>query len=95
MSFIIRIVLILIVFSFVIYVLKAITRLSVRLRGTARDVNQIRERMRQPENVSAEMVRCQSCGAFVAVDDSIQLKMGKKSLSYCSEACLKTHRIRA
>ncbi len=95
MNFIMRAVLILIVFSFVVYVLKAIARLSFNLRGTARQVTEIRERMRKPGQVSAEMVRCQSCGAFVAIGDSIQLKMGKRSLNYCSDDCLKSHRVRA
>ncbi len=95
MSFVMRFVLILVVFSFVVYVFKAISRLSLHLRGTAREVDQIRDRLRQSASVSAEMVRCQSCGAFVATADAVQLRMGKQSLTYCSEPCLKRHRVGA
>jgi hypothetical protein len=64
LSFILRLVLILIVFSFVVYVMKAISRLSFRLRGTMREVSRMRDRMPGQEPVSAEMVRCASCGAL-------------------------------
>ena len=95
MSFILRLVLILIVFSFVVYVLKAISRLSFRLRGTMREVSRMRDRMPDPGTVSAEMVRCESCGAFVSRRDSVQLRVRNQSLSYCSELCLKTHKLGA
>lgn len=95
MSFVLRLVLVLIVFSFVIYVFKAIRRWSAHLRGTVREVGQMRDRMRESEKVSAEMVRCQTCGAFVATSDAVQLRLGGESHTYCSEACLNKSRIRA
>ena len=95
MSFVLRVVLVLIVFSFVVFVLKAISRLSFRLRGTMREVSRMRDRMPGSGAVSAEMVRCASCGAFVSRLDSVQLRVRNQSLSYCSELCLKKHKLGA
>lgn len=95
MSFILRFVVILFIFSFVVYVLKAIARISHKLRGTVRDVSSLRDRLEQPEKVSAEMVRCRACGAFVATRDSIQVSSGKERVIYCSNECLRTHQATA
>ena len=95
MRLILGLVFILLVFSFIVYVMKAISRLSFRLRGTMREVSRMRDRMPDAGTVSAEMVRCESCGAFVSRRDSVQLRVRNQSLSYCSELCLKTHKLGA
>ena len=95
MTFVFRLVLALLVFSFVVYVFKALTRLSHHIRGTAREVRGMRDRLNQSDKVSAEMVRCQACGAFVATSDAVQLRLGKKSLVFCSELCLNERRVKA
>lgn len=95
MSFVIRLVLALLVFSFVVYVLKALARLAHHLRGTAREVKNIRVRLQHADNVSAEMVRCQSCGAFVATADALNLRLGGSSFAYCSESCLNDRKVKA
>jgi hypothetical protein len=55
----------------------------------------MRDRLNQSDKVSAEMVRCQACGAFVATSDAVQLRLGKKSLVFCSELCLNERRVKA
>jgi hypothetical protein len=95
LSFVFRLVLALFLFSFVVYVFKALARLGHHLSGTAREVKNIRERLHQSDSVSAEMVRCQSCGAFVSTSDAVKLKIGNQSFVYCSEACLKQRSVRA
>ena len=89
MGFIFRFVLILLVFAFVVYVLKAIARLSHHLRGTIRDVKEIREKM--SPNVSANMVRCQSCGAFVSARDAVTVSSRNSSQTFCSSECARAH----
>lgn len=95
MSFILRAVVILLIFSFIIFVFKAIARLTFNLRGAKRDIGQLRERLRREGQISDEMVRCNSCGAYVAVSDAVELRLGRKVQSYCSEGCLNKHRVRA
>jgi len=89
LGFIFRFVLILLVFAFVVYVLKAIARLSHHLRGTMRDVKEIRERASPA--VSANMVRCFSCGAFVSARDAVTLSSRNSSLTFCSSECARAH----
>jgi hypothetical protein len=89
LGFIFRFVLILLVFAFVVYVLKAIARLSHHLRGTIRDVNEIREKVSPA--VSANMVRCISCGAFVSARDAVTFSSRNSSKSFCSSECARAH----
>ena len=89
MGFIFRFVLILLVFAFVVYVLKAIARLSHHLRGTIRDVKEIREKMSPA--VSANMVRCLSCGAFVSARDAVTVTSRNRSQTFCSSECARAH----
>lgn len=93
MSFVIRLVLALLLFSFVVYVLKALARLGHHLRGTVREVKNIRDRLQQSDGVSAEMVRCHSCGAFVSASDAIRLRLANQTSVYCSESCLSGRKI--
>jgi len=89
LGFIFRFVLILLVFAFVVYVLKAIARLSHHLRGTIRDVREIREKMSPA--VSANMVRCLSCGAFVSARDAVTISSRNRSQTFCSSECARAH----
>ncbi len=89
MGFIFKFVLILLVFAFVVYVLKAIARLSHNLRGTIRDVKEIREKVSPA--VSANMVRCISCGAFVSARDAVTISSRNRSQTFCSNECARAH----
>jgi hypothetical protein len=89
LGFIFRFVLILLVFAFVVYVLKAIARLSHHLRGTIRDVKEIREKMSPA--VSANMIRCLSCGAFVSARDAVTVSTRNSSQTFCSSECARAH----
>ena len=89
MGFILRFVLILFVFAFVVYVLKAIARLSHHLRRTIRDVKEIREKVSPA--VSANMVRCLSCGAFVSARDAVTISSRNSSQTFCSSECARAH----
>jgi len=89
LGFIFRFVLVLLVFAFVVYVLKAIARLSHHLRGTIRDVREIREKMSPA--VSANMVRCLSCGAFVSARDAVTVSSRNRSQTFCSNECARAH----
>ena len=89
MGFIFRCVLILLVFAFIVYVLKAIARLSHNLRGTIRDVKEIREKV--SPGVSANMVRCLSCGAFVSARDAVTFSFRNSSQTFCSSECARAH----
>ncbi|HZF37748.1 MAG TPA: hypothetical protein VE715_02900 [Blastocatellia bacterium] len=91
MGFIFKFVLILLVFAFVVYVLKAIARLSHHLRGTIRDVKEIREKVSARAAVSADMVRCFSCGAFVSARDAVTLSSRNSSQIFCSSECARAH----
>lgn len=91
MGFIIKFVLILLVFAFVVYVLKAIARLSYRLRSTIRDVVEIREKVSGRGAVSADMLRCSSCGAFVSARDAVTLSYRNRSQNFCSSECARAH----
>ena len=91
MTFILKAVAILFLFAFVVYVLKAITRLTANVRKTAKELNKMREQatMRQPG--STEMIRCAACGAFVSPRDAVQVSSGGRAQRFCSYECLQTH----
>ncbi len=91
MSFIFRAVAILIIFSFVVYVLKAIARISFRLQTTVKDVRQMREQLGKPPGASAEMVRCAACGAFVSARDAVTLSARGRAQTFCSKECIQAH----
>jgi hypothetical protein len=91
LSFIFKCVLILFVFAFVVYVLKAIARLSHRLRATIRDVKEIGEKVSGRGGVSADMVRCFSCGAFILTRDAVTISSRNRSQNFCSNACARAH----
>ena len=86
-----RIVAILIVFCFVVYVLKAIARLSHHLRGTLKEVRQMREQLNVQGVPSAEMVRCVACGSFVAARDAVTLSARGRAQTFCSKECIQAH----
>jgi hypothetical protein len=91
LGFIFKCVLVLLIFSFIVYVLKAITRLSYHLRGTIRDVKEIREKVSGRSGANAEMIRCQTCGAFVSSRDAVTISSRNRSQVFCSSQCAQTH----
>jgi hypothetical protein len=91
LGFIFKCVLILLVFAFVVYVLKAIARLSHRLRATIRDVKEIGEKVSGRAGASADMVRCFSCGAFVSRRDAVTISSRNSSQNFCSGECARSH----
>jgi hypothetical protein len=91
LNFIFKCVLILLVFAFIVYVLKAIARLSHHLRGTISDVKEIREKVSGRPAASADMVRCLSCGAFVSSRDAVTISSRNRSLVFCSGECARAH----
>ena len=91
MTFIIKCVFILLVFAFIVYVLKAIARLSHRLRGTINDVKDIREKVSGRPVSSADMVRCLTCGAFVSSRDAVTVSSRNSSQVFCSSECARSH----
>jgi hypothetical protein len=93
LTFILKLVVLLLVFSFVVYVLKAIARFSQNLRRIKSEIQQMRNPAMGGGKVSAEMVRCASCGTFVASGDAVQLRVRNRSQTYCSEVCLKKHQV--
>ncbi len=88
MSFIFRIVLILFVFAFVVYVLKMIARLSFNVRNTAKELNKMREQVTRRQGKSTEMLRCIACGAFVSAQDAVKVSSGGRAQIFCSHECL-------
>ncbi len=91
MSFILRFVLILLIFAFIVYVMKMIARLSHRLRGTMREVKEIREQVGGRSGASANMVRCSKCGSFVSTRDAVTITARNKLQSFCSTECARAH----
>ena len=91
MPILIRWVLILLLFAFVVYVFKAIARLVFNLRATARDILKIRDQMSGKPISGTEMIRCASCGAFVHALEAITISKGKSRISFCSRECLQAH----
>jgi hypothetical protein len=72
-------------------VLKAIARLSHHLRGTISDVKEIREKVSGRPTVSADMVRCLFCGAFVSSRDAVTISSHNRSQFFCSGECARAH----
>jgi hypothetical protein len=90
LTFILRAVLILLAFAFVVYVIKSIARLSYHLRGTIKDFQKLREEVSGRPVASAEMVRCSACGAFVSSRDAVTVSSGKNARTFCSHECMRT-----
>lgn len=88
---IIRCLIILFVFAFIVFVLKAIARLSHRLRGTIKDMKDIREKVSGRPAASADMIRCLSCGAFVSSRDAVTISSRNRSQMFCSGECARAH----
>ena len=88
MIFLFRLVLFTLLFCFVVYVLKMIARLSHRLRATITDVNKLRRLFEGRPEVSAEMVRCQTCGAFIAAKEAVTISSKQGRQSFCSRDCM-------
>lgn len=100
MSFIIKSVLVLLLFGFVVYVLKMIARLRASVTRTFRDVRTLRDEINTAANSgsrsrsqvgSTEMLRCTTCGAFVAPKDIVTISSREKSVVFCSRECLQMH----
>ncbi len=91
MRFILICVLILLVFSFVVYVMKAIARLSNHLRGAIKDVKEIREQKGGRPVASAEMAPCAQCGAFISARDAVTVSSRGGSRVFCSSDCARAH----
>jgi hypothetical protein len=84
-------VIILFIFAFVVYVIKALARLSFNLRGTIKEVRKLREQVNARSSVNAEMVRCRGCGAFVTSRDAVTVSAGNRAEVYCSADCMRVH----
>jgi hypothetical protein len=98
LNYIFRAVLILLIFSFIVYVLKAIARLSFNVRKTVRDVRAMRDGINtasgarsKKKAISTEMVRCAACGAFVAADEAVTLSSRHRAAMFCSRDCIEAH----
>lgn len=85
---ILRAVLILFIFAFVVYVLKMIARLRFTVRNTVKELNKMREQATTRQGKSTEMTRCAACGAFVAARDAVQVASGGRAQTFCSHECL-------
>lgn len=90
MIFLFRIVAILFVFAFVVYVLKMIARLRFTVRNTAKEVSKMRQQVEMRQGKSTEMLRCAACGAFVAAQDAVTIVAGGRDQIFCSYECLHT-----
>ena len=88
MIFIFRIIVILFIFAFVVYVLKMIARLSFNVRNTAKELNKMREQVGMRQGKSTEMLRCVACGAFVSAQDAVKVTFGGRAQTFCSHECL-------
>jgi hypothetical protein len=93
--FLFRLVLFALLFCFVVYVLKMIARLSYKLRATITDVNKLRALFEGRPSVSAEMVRCQSCGAFTSAKEAVTISSAQSRQTFCSRDCMQAHVKRA
>jgi hypothetical protein len=89
LNFILRCVLILLAFAFVVYVIKSIARLSYRLRGAIKDFQNLREEVSGRPVASTEMVRCAACGAFVMSRDAVSVSSRKTARNFCSPECMR------
>ena len=88
MTFIFKLIIFTLLFAFVVYVLKMIARLSQRVRATVTDVNKLRELFECRPQASADMVRCQNCGAFISAKEASTVSGKKTKVVYCSRECL-------
>ncbi len=95
MTFMFRLIIFTLLFCFVVYVLKMIARLSHKLRATMTDVKKLRQVFEGGPKVSAEMVRCQSCGAFTSAKDAVVISSGQSRQTFCSRDCMQAHVKRA
>ena len=92
MGFILKFVVILFIFAFVVYVLKAAVRLSHNLRSATKELLQMRDAPGQRGPIgSTQMVRCAACGSFVAARDALNLSKQGRSVSFCSTECIQAH----
>jgi len=90
-SFILKFVLVLVVFSFVVYVLKSIARLSHYLQGTVKEMRKMREQLGGSAPAAADMVRCAACGAFISAREAVTISSRGRSQTFCSHECIKAH----
>ncbi|HEX4945576.1 MAG TPA: hypothetical protein VFZ34_02780 [Blastocatellia bacterium] len=90
MTFILKAVAILLIFAFVVYVLKMISRLSFNVRNTAKELNRMREQATARQPKSTEMSRCVACGSFVAARDAVTVSAGGRAQIFCSTECLQS-----
>lgn len=88
MSFVLRAALILLVFAFVVYVLKALRQLNYDLRRTKKEMRQPGAGRAGRAAADTPMLRCAACGAFVAAREAVQISARGKSRNFCSTACL-------
>ena len=98
MGLLFKLILYTLVFAFVVYVFKMIARLASRVRATVTDVNKLRETMQSVASggrptVSAEMVRCQACGSFVAAKEAVVVAVRQKKDTFCSHECMRRHAV--
>jgi hypothetical protein len=89
-TFILKAVVILLIFAFVVYVLKMIARLSSNVRHTAKELNKLRDQAASRAPKSTEMLRCAACGSFVTPRDAVQVTSGGRAQTFCSHECLQT-----
>jgi hypothetical protein len=87
---ILKAVLILFIFAFVVYVLKRLARLSFNARNTAKELSKMREQVATRQGKNTEMLRCAACGAFVAAQDAVKVSSGGRAQTFCSHECLHT-----
>jgi hypothetical protein len=95
-SFILKAVLILFIFAFVVYVLKALARFKHDLRRAKREARQSRGQDGGQTGLtdtarSTAMLRCAACGAFVAAREAVTLSTAGHSQAFCSHECLRVH----
>jgi hypothetical protein len=95
-SFILKGVLILFIFAFVVYVLKAIARLKQDLHRAKQEARRSRadgdgQTGLANKSRSTSMLRCAACGAFVAAREAVTLSTGGRSQAFCSHECLRVH----
>lgn len=79
------------IFCFVVYVLKMLARLSYKLRATITDMTKLRALFEGRPQASAEMVRCQSCGAFVSAKEAVTVSSRQSRQTFCSRECMQAH----
>jgi hypothetical protein len=89
LNFILRCVLILLAFAFVVYVIKSIARLSFSLRGAIKDFQNLREEVSGRPVANTEMVRCAACGSFITLRDAVSVSSRKTARHFCSPECMR------